>query len=62
MDPITFGATVGAAMELYEMGVLTKEQLGIEAPFGSAQALATSPRSPARARASARRSARAPSG
>ena len=40
LDPISFGATVGAVMELYQMGVLTKEQLGIEAPFGSAQALA----------------------
>ena len=40
IDPISFGTTVGAVMELYEMGVLTKEQLGIEAPFGSAQALA----------------------
>jgi aldehyde:ferredoxin oxidoreductase len=39
-DPITFGATVSAVMELYEMGVLTKEQIGIEAPFGSAKALA----------------------
>lgn len=39
-DPITFGATVSAVMELYEMGVLTKEQIGIEAPFGSAAALA----------------------
>jgi aldehyde:ferredoxin oxidoreductase len=39
MDPITFGATIGAVMELYEMGVLTKEQVGIEAPFGSARAL-----------------------
>ena len=39
MDPISFGATVGAAMELYEMGVLTKEEIGIEAPFGSAKAL-----------------------
>ena len=38
-DPITFGATVGAVMELYEMGLLTKEQLGIDAKFGSAQAL-----------------------
>ncbi len=38
-DPISFGATIGAVMELYQMGVLTKEQLGIEAPFGSAQAL-----------------------
>ncbi len=40
MDPISFGATVGAVMELYEMGVLKKEQIGIEAPFGSAKALA----------------------
>ena len=39
IDPISFGATVGAVMEMYEMGVLTKEQLGIEAPFGSAQAM-----------------------
>ena len=31
MDPISFGATVGAVMELYDMGVLTKEQLGIDA-------------------------------
>ncbi len=38
-DPISFGATVGAVMELYEMGVLKKEQIGIEAPFGSAKAL-----------------------
>jgi aldehyde:ferredoxin oxidoreductase len=38
-DPISFGATVGAVMEMYEMGVLTKEQIGIAAPFGSAEAL-----------------------
>jgi aldehyde:ferredoxin oxidoreductase len=38
-DPISFGATVGAVMELYEMGVLTKEEIGIEAPFGSGKAL-----------------------
>jgi aldehyde:ferredoxin oxidoreductase len=38
-DPITFGATVGAAMELYELGILTKEQIGLEAPFGSAKAV-----------------------
>ncbi|MDA8257361.1 MAG: aldehyde ferredoxin oxidoreductase family protein [Betaproteobacteria bacterium] len=38
-DPISFGATVAAAMELYDLGILTKEQIGIEAPFGSAQAL-----------------------
>ncbi len=40
IDPISFGTTVGAVMELYDMGVLTKEQIGIEAPFGSAHALA----------------------
>jgi aldehyde:ferredoxin oxidoreductase len=40
MDPITFGATVGAVMELYDMGVLKKEQLGMDAKFGSAEALA----------------------
>ena len=40
MDPISFGATIGAVMELFEMGLLTKEQLGVEAPFGSAAALA----------------------
>ncbi|MGY0199398.1 aldehyde ferredoxin oxidoreductase family protein [Leptothrix sp. BB-3] len=40
MDPISFGATIGAVMELYEKGVLTAEQLGIDAKFGSAQALA----------------------
>jgi len=40
-DPISFGATVGAAMELYDLGALTKEQIGMEAPFGSAQALVT---------------------
>ncbi|MBA4178619.1 MAG: aldehyde ferredoxin oxidoreductase, partial [Leptothrix sp. (in: Bacteria)] len=39
MDPITFGATIGAVMELYSLGVLTKEQIGIDAQFGSAEAL-----------------------
>ncbi|NWG32366.1 MAG: aldehyde ferredoxin oxidoreductase family protein [Rhodocyclaceae bacterium] len=39
MDPISFGATVGAAMELYELGILKKEDIGMEAPFGSAKAL-----------------------
>ncbi len=39
-DPISFGATVGAAMELYELGLITKEQTGgIELKFGSADAL-----------------------
>ncbi len=38
-DPISFGATVGAAMELFELGILTEAQIGMTAPFGSAQAL-----------------------
>ena len=38
-DPISFGATVGAAMELYELGLLKKEEIGLDAPFGSAEAL-----------------------
>jgi aldehyde:ferredoxin oxidoreductase len=40
MDPISFGATVGAVMELYEKGIVTKEEIGMESPFGSAEALA----------------------
>lgn len=40
IDPISFGATVGAVMELHQMGVITSEQLGIDASFGSAKALA----------------------
>jgi len=40
LDPISFGATVSAAMELYELGILTKEQTGgLELKFGSAEAL-----------------------
>ena len=39
MDPISFGATVGAAMEMYETGILSKEQIGLDAPFGSSEAL-----------------------
>ena len=39
-DPISFGATVGAAMELYEIGAITdKETGGIELKFGNAKAL-----------------------
>jgi len=39
-DPISFGATVGAAMELYEKGVLTKKHTGgIALNFGNAKAL-----------------------
>lgn len=40
-DPISFGATVAAAMELFETGAITtKETGGMELKFGSAEALA----------------------
>ena len=40
IDPISFGATVGAAMELYEEGAIGDEQTGgLEVRFGSAEAL-----------------------
>lgn len=39
-DPISFGATVSAAMELYAMGVITQEDTGgLDLSFGSAEAL-----------------------
>ncbi len=39
-DPITFGATVAAAMEMFEDGdITTKDTGGIELKFGSAEAL-----------------------
>ena len=39
LDPISYGATVAAAMELFEDGVITTEQTnGIELKFGSAEA------------------------
>ncbi len=42
IDPISFGATLGAAMEMYEDGVLTdKETGGLKLTFGSAEALTT---------------------
>ena len=40
MDPISFGATVAAAMELFETGAINTETTGgIELKFGSAEAL-----------------------
>jgi aldehyde:ferredoxin oxidoreductase len=40
LDPISFGATVAAAMELYKIGAITKEDTGgIDLTFGSARAL-----------------------
>jgi len=41
-DPISFGTTLGAAMELFEMGVLTtKETDGLDLTWGNAEALTT---------------------
>ena len=43
LDPISFGATLGAAMELYEEGIITdKETGGLKLTFGSAEALTKS--------------------
>lgn len=40
MDPITLGATVAAAMELFEIGAITTENTGgVELNFGSAESL-----------------------
>lgn len=40
MDPISLGGTIAAAMELFELGVITeKETGGIRLTFGNAQAL-----------------------
>ncbi|MCB2102784.1 MAG: aldehyde ferredoxin oxidoreductase family protein [Rhodobacterales bacterium] len=40
MDPISFGGTLSAAMELFEAGLITPEQTdGLDLRFGSAEAL-----------------------
>jgi len=39
MDPISMGATLAAAMELYERGVIDESVTGMPLPFGSAEAL-----------------------
>jgi aldehyde:ferredoxin oxidoreductase len=39
MDPISFGATVGAAMELYDLGLIKEAEVGFPLTFGSAQVL-----------------------
>jgi len=42
IDPISFGATLAAAMEMYEDGVLTDKNTGnLKLKFGSAEALTT---------------------
>ncbi len=39
MDPITFGATLAAAMELYDVGAIDETTAGIPLNFGNAEAL-----------------------
>lgn len=39
LDPITMGATVACAMELYEMGAVTEEEIGFPLKFGDASAM-----------------------
>ncbi|HKI98034.1 MAG TPA: aldehyde ferredoxin oxidoreductase family protein [bacterium] len=39
MDPISHGATVAAAMELFETGAITEQQVGFPLRFGDAEAL-----------------------
>jgi aldehyde:ferredoxin oxidoreductase len=39
MDTISFGSTVGAAMELFQIGALTEAQVGYPLRFGDAHAL-----------------------
>lgn len=39
IDPITMGATIACAMELYDIGVLSKEEIGGEMKFGNADSI-----------------------
>ena len=39
IDPISFGATVGAAMELYDLGLIKEADVGFPLLFGSAEVL-----------------------
>ncbi len=39
IDPITMGATVACAMELFEMGAITEEEVGFPLRFGDAAAM-----------------------
>jgi aldehyde:ferredoxin oxidoreductase len=39
MDPISFGASLAAAMELYEKGVISLKETGMSLTFGSGEAL-----------------------
>ncbi len=39
IDPITTGTTIACAMEMYEKGILTEEEVGRAIPFGDAEGL-----------------------
>jgi aldehyde:ferredoxin oxidoreductase len=39
MDPISFGATVAAAMEMFEEGAISEKEVGYSLKFGDAEAL-----------------------
>ncbi|MCG8483185.1 MAG: aldehyde ferredoxin oxidoreductase family protein, partial [Clostridia bacterium] len=39
MDPITLGSTIACAMEMYEKGIITEEELGGPLKFGDGKAL-----------------------
>jgi aldehyde:ferredoxin oxidoreductase len=39
MDPITLGATIACAMEMYEKGILTEKEIGRPLPFGDAEGI-----------------------
>jgi aldehyde:ferredoxin oxidoreductase len=39
IDPISFGATVGAAMELYDLGLIKESEVGFPLTFGSPEVL-----------------------
>lgn len=39
LDPITMGATIACAMEMYEKGIITKDDLGKELIFGDAESI-----------------------
>lgn len=38
-DPITMGATIACAMEMYEKGIITKDELGEELKFGDIESM-----------------------
>jgi len=39
IDPITTGATIACAMEMYEKGILSREEIGRDLPFGDAEGI-----------------------